>query len=225
MSTPEAPLRADRLEESADLSELTPEQLAALLEQAEAEVAAAEEAAEAARARVHPARRSRTGSRRRSRWQTGAYVVAVLCSVAMVAASGLILFGHRNAVQDQQNRAEFAAAAKQVAVTLMSIDFNDPQAGMHRIIDNSVDPFRAEFQSSSDEFVKLSADAKVTTKATASVAAVQSATADSAVVLVAATSTVTNADGVAEPPRSWQLKLELQRDGDRIKMSKVDFLQ
>lgn len=225
MSKPEAPLRADRLEESADLSELTPEQLAALLEQAETEVAAAEEVAEAARARVHAARRSRTGSRRRSRWQTGAYVVAVLCSVAMVAASGLILFGHRHAVQGQQNRAEFAAAAKQVAVTLMSIDFNDPQAGMHRIIDNSVDPFRAEFQSSSDEFVKLSADAKVTTKATASVAAVQSATADSAVVLVAATSTVTNADGVAEPPRSWQLKLELQRDGDRIKMSKVDFLQ
>ncbi|WP_263998977.1 hypothetical protein [Mycolicibacterium vanbaalenii] len=91
--------------------------------------------------------------------------------------------------------------------------------------DNSVDPFRAEFQSSSSDFAKLSADAKVTTKATANVAAVQSATADSAVVLVAATSTVTNADGVAEPPRSWQLRVELQRDADRIKMSKVDFLQ
>src|SRR5690606_19045045 len=104
----------------------------------------------------------------------------------------------------------------------MSIDFNDPQAGVQRIIDNSVDPFRAEFQSSSSDFAKLSADAKVTTKATANVAAVQSATADSAVVLVAATSTVTNADGVAEPPRSWQLRVELQRDADRIKMSKVD---
>ena len=71
-------------------------------------------------------------------------------------------------------------------MTLMSIDFNDPQAGIQRIIDNSVDPFRAEFQGAAEDFVKVATDAKVTTKATANAAAVQTATAESAVVLVSA---------------------------------------
>ncbi|KWX66305.1 hypothetical protein [Mycobacterium sp. NAZ190054] len=198
MSKREAPMRADRVAELDDLGELTAQQAALS---------------------------AGTGDRPRPRWKWVAGVVAVLCAVAMAAASGHILWEHRNGVRDQQNRAEFAAAAKQVVVTLMSIDFRDPQAGAQRIADNSVDPFRTEFQSSVDDFVRLSADAEVTTKATANAAAVQSATADSAVVLVAATSTVTGADGVAEAPRSWRLAVDLQRDGDRIKMSKVQFLQ
>ncbi|HEY9265827.1 MAG TPA: hypothetical protein VIQ11_14610 [Mycobacterium sp.] len=163
--------------------------------------------------------------RRRSRWRSVAGIVAVVCSGVTVAAGGLIWSEHSNAMHDQQNRAEFAAAAEQVAVTLMSVDFDDPQTGVQRILDNSVDPFRSEFQSTTDDFVKLSADAKVTTKAVANAAAVQSISGDTAVVLVAAASTVTTADGVAEGPRSWQLKLDLRRDGDRIKMSKVEFLQ
>jgi Mce-associated membrane protein len=166
-----------------------------------------------------------SGGRRRPRWPVVAGVAAVLCSVVMAAASGHILWEHRNQARDQQNRAEFVAAAKQIVVTLMSIDFRDPQAGVQRILDNSADPFRTEFQSGAEDFVQLSTDAGVTTKATANAAAVRSATTESAVVLVAATSTVTNADGVAEAPRSWRLAVDLQRDGDRIKMSKVEFLQ
>ncbi|ADU00519.1 hypothetical protein [Mycolicibacterium gilvum] len=162
---------------------------------------------------------------RRPRWQTAAGIVAVLCSVAMLAAGGFIWSEHRDAVRGQQSRAEFAAAAEQVAVTLMSLDHADPQTGVQRILDNSVDPFLSEFRSTTGDFVKLSKDAEVTTKAVANAAAVQSISGDAAVVLVAATSTVTNADGVTEAPRSWQLKLDLRRDGDRIKMSKVEFLQ
>lgn len=163
--------------------------------------------------------------RRGLRWRTAAGIVAVLCSAAMLAAGAFIWSGHRDAVHDQQNRAEFAAAAEQVAVTLMSLDHADSQTGVQRILDNSVDPFLSEFRSTTGDFVKLSADAQVTTKAVANAAAVQSISGDTAVVLVAATSTVTTADDVTEVPRSWQLKLDLRRDGDRIKMSKVEFLQ
>lgn len=160
-----------------------------------------------------------------SRWHTAVGIVAVLCSVAMVAVGALIWSHHRNALRHQQDRAEFAAAAEQVAVTLMSVDFDDPQTGVQRILDNAVDPFRSEFQSTTADFVRLSEDAKVTTKAVANAAAVQSISGDTAVVLVVTTSTVMTAEGVAEAPRSWQLKLDLRRDGDRIKMSEVEFLQ
>ncbi len=47
---------------------------------------------------------------------------------------------------------------------------------------------------------------------------------DSAVVLVAASSRVTNTAGAKQEPRTWRLSVSLQRDGDAIKMSKVEFV-
>lgn len=161
---------------------------------------------------------------RAPRWRWVAGGVALLCAVAMSAASGFLMVSHHQHLDEQHNRAEFVAAAKQVAITLMSVDVNDPDGGVQRILDNSVDPFRSDFAGAAEDFVRVTKDARVTTKATAHAAAVKSATAESAVVLVAATSTVADADGVTEPPRSWRLSVELRRDGDRIKMSGVEFM-
>lgn len=236
----------------ADIAELTPEEVIAVLEHAEAEAAKAEARAVAAQARARAARlHAKThpptsgmdpvadatedsdrapapptvdGGRRRPRIRTVSFASALLCSAAMLGGSGYIVWTHHAATQEQHARAEYAAAAKQAVVTLMSIDFNDPQAGVQRIIDNSVDPFRAEFEGAADDFVKVATDAKVTTKATANAAAVQTATAESAVVLVSASSTVTNAAGAQEAPRSWRLTVDLKREGDQIKMSKVEFV-
>ncbi|MGE2834716.1 hypothetical protein [Mycobacterium sp. SMC-4] len=160
----------------------------------------------------------------RLRWRTIAGSVALFCAAAMAATSGYLVWDHNRHLDEMHSRAEFVAAAKQVAVTLMSIDVNDAEGGVQRILDNSVDPFRSDFASAAEDFVKVTKDAKVTTRATANAAAVKSATAESAVVLVAATSTVTDANGVAEPPRSWRLSVDLRRDGDRIKMSNVEFM-
>ena len=55
-------------------------------------------------------------------------------------------------------------------------------------------------------------------------AAVESMTDDSAVVLVSATSTVTNAAGAKQDPRPWRLSVNVARDGDRVKISKVEFV-
>ena len=53
---------------------------------------------------------------------------------------------------------------------------------------------------------------------------VESMTDDSAVVLVSATSRVTNSAGAKQEPRSWRLSVNLERIGDQIKMSKVEFV-
>ena len=59
---------------------------------------------------------------------------------------------------------------------------------------------------------------------TVTAAAVQSMTDDSAEVLVAATSRVSNTTGANQQPRSWRLSVSLQREGEQIKMSKVEFV-
>jgi Mce-associated membrane protein len=47
---------------------------------------------------------------------------------------------------------------------------------------------------------------------------------NSAVVLVATKSEVTNSSGANKEPRSWRLSVTVQRDGDQIKMSRVEFV-
>lgn len=157
-------------------------------------------------------------------WRRLAAVAVVLCSCALLVMSAWMIRQHQHAQVDQRHRAEFVAVARQVVVTLMSIDYNDAEGSVQRIVDNSTGPFRTEFQGAADDFVKVSKDAKVTTKATVNAAAVESMTPDSAVVLVAASSTVTNAAGAEEAPRRWRLTVDLQREGDQIKMSKVEFV-
>ncbi|ULN50303.1 hypothetical protein MI170_13785 [Mycolicibacterium goodii] len=209
-----------------------------LAEKAEAEAAEAESAAAAARERASRLRqqagaatepaRGRPGRFRvrlsRPRWTTVAAAVALLCTAALLTVGGYLTWDHRKTVHSERMRAEYTAAARQVAVSLMSIDHNNADGDVQRIIDNSTGEFRDEFTRASEDFVRLAKDAKVTTEATATAAAVESMTDDAAVVLVTVSSTVTNAEGAKDSPRNWRLSVDLRRDGDQIKMAKVEFV-
>jgi Mce-associated membrane protein len=65
---------------------------------------------------------------------------------------------------------------------------------------------------------------KVVTEGTVNATAVESMTGDSAVVLVQATSKVTNSAGANQEPRSWRFSITVTRDGGQLKMSKVEFI-
>jgi Mce-associated membrane protein len=135
-----------------------------------------------------------------------------------------MVINHRHQAAEQQRRAEYAAAGRQSAVTLMSLDFNKAKDDVQRIIDNSTGTFRDDFKNQAEDFVKVAQDSKVITEVAVNAVAVESMTNDKAVVLVSATSHVTNAAGAKQEPRSWRLSVDLQRDGGQIKMSKVEFV-
>jgi Mce-associated membrane protein len=95
---------------------------------------------------------------------------------------------------------------------------------VQRIIDNSTGDFKDDFKNQADDFIKVAQESKVVTEVTVNTAAVESMSDDSAVVLVSASSRVTNAAGAKQEPRSWRLSVGLKRDGGQIKMSKVEFV-
>ncbi|MFV8166852.1 hypothetical protein ACNQVK_32885 [Mycobacterium sp. 134] len=150
--------------------------------------------------------------------------VAILVSGALLAASGYMIWYHQQADREQQRRAEFSAAASQAAVTLMSIDSATAQDNVRQIIDNSTGQFKDDIQSSAEDLVKAAQDSKATTKATVKASAVQSMDAESAVVLVGTATTVSNSAGANQQPRNWRLSLTMVKDGEQIKMSKVEFV-
>jgi Mce-associated membrane protein len=142
----------------------------------------------------------------------------------LITLSVLMAINHRHQAAEQQRRAEYAAAGRQSVVTLMSLDFNKAKDDVQRIIDNSTGQFRDDFKNQADDFVNVAQQSKVITEVTVNATAVESMTNDSAVVLVSATSRVTNAAGAKQEPRTWRLSVSLQPDGGQIKMSKVEFV-
>ena len=153
-----------------------------------------------------------------------AAVLTVAGTCALITLSVLMVLHHRNFLRDQQRSAEYAAAARQSVVTLMSLDFNKAQEDVNRIIDNSTGTFRDDFKNQAADFVKVAQDSKVITDVTVNSVAVESMTDDSAQVLASATSRVTNGAGAKQEPRAWRLSVTLQRDGGQLKMARVEFV-
>jgi Mce-associated membrane protein len=153
-----------------------------------------------------------------------AMTLAVLATSALIAASVIMVREHRAATTDRTLNSEYLAAGRQSVVTLMSLDFNNVQDDVKRIIENSTGTFKKDFEDQAEDFVKVAQSSKVITDVTVTAAAVEKMTADTATVLVAATSRVTNTAGAKQEPRAWRLSVDLQRDGGQIKMAKVEFV-
>jgi Mce-associated membrane protein len=164
--------------------------------------------------------------RRRPKWSTIAAALAILIIIGAVSGSVYMVLAHRNATRQQHRVAEFDAAARQGVVTLTSLDFNDAKEGVRRIVDDSTGSFKDDFLKMADDFVKVVEQSKVVARGTVQAAAVEldTMTADSAVVLVACTSEITNAAGAKQDPRSYRLIVTMTRDGGQLKMSKVEFV-
>ena len=217
-----------------------------LARQAEAEATAAEARADAARARAEELRSrlqatseaetrtavptvalpGTTAGRPNARLRLVAGTVAALLTAGLLAATGYMLWQHHDNTQQRRQAAEYAAAARQGVINLMSIDYTTAQESVQRVLDGSTGRFRDNFADTADDFVQALKDEKIITKVTVNDTAVESMTSDTAVVLVSATS---RREGAQSPkdqqePRLWRVVLSLEHDGDQIKVSGVDFV-
>lgn len=162
----------------------------------------------------------------RAFWRPLRWIAATLMVLAIAASitvSVLMVRHHHDVQARQQRAAEYIAAGRQGVVTVMSLNFNTIDNDIKRILDNSTGEFKKDFQDKVKDFKKVALDSKVITEATSTAAGLESMTDHDAVVLVAARTKVTNSAGALQEPRSWRLVVDLVRDGDQIKISKVDF--
>ncbi|WP_055405381.1 MULTISPECIES: hypothetical protein [unclassified Mycobacterium] len=183
---------------------------------------ASDEPPEDAESEAEPAR-----SRRRlhlpslsAAWKAAAIVLIV----AFTAASGYMMWNRHETVERNQRAANFIAGARQGVVNLTSMDFNKAKEDVQRVIDSSTGQFRDDFQARAKDFTTVVEQSKVVTQGTVNAAAVQSINGDFALVLVAATSHITNAAGAKDEPRNWRLKVTVKDEAGQYKMSNVEFI-
>lgn len=151
-----------------------------------------------------------------------AAVIVLIC--AFVAASGYMVWQRHETTERKQRAANFIAGARQGVINLTSMDFNKAKEDVQRVIDSSTGQFHDDFQARAKDFTTVVEQSKVVTQGTVNAAAVQTINGDFALVLVAATSHITNAAGAKDEPRNWRLKVTVKDDGGQYKMSNVEFI-
>jgi Mce-associated membrane protein len=171
-----------------------------------------------------PSRRRRLHWRLRRPSRKGpAAAAAVVVSCATLTASGYLAWQHHNVVQQRQRTAEFAAAARDAVMAMLSIDPSKARDDVQRFADHTTGQFKAMVLLSAEDFVKAVEQSKASTKGTVQAVAVESMTQDSGVVLVAAKSERILPDQAKPEVRSWRVVVNLERDGGQLKISKVEF--
>lgn len=196
-------------------------QMRAALAEAEEAEAEARAAAEVARDRAAALRDEDqpVGSRR-----TLGLAAAFLLTAGALTLTALMVWQHGRVVAQREQEQRCIDAARDGIVALLSIDHTHAKADVQRILDLSTGRFHDDFSQSADDFVKTAETAKTVSVGTVKVAALDSANVDGGIVLIAATSEVTNANGARRDPRPFRMSVTVSCESGTCKMSDVEFV-
>ena len=151
-----------------------------------------------------------------------AATIVAIC--ALLGASGWMLWHHHTVVAERQRSAAYVAAARQGVINLTSLDFNSAKEDVQRVLDSATGEFKDDFQRRADDFASVVKDSKAVTQGSVRATAVESMSKDSAVVLVLANERITNSAGAKDDPRAFRFRATVVRDGDQLKISKVEYV-
>jgi Mce-associated membrane protein len=154
-----------------------------------------------------------------------AAVVSLAAVVALAGLTGWLVVGAVQAHQVEQKRATFLAVGRQAALNLTTINHNDADAAIKRILDISAGPFREDFQQRAEPFVQVVKQSQSDSEGTVTEAGLESVDGDHAQVVVSVSVKTTSPGAGAQPPRLWRMRLDVERTGNDTKVSKVGFVQ
>ena len=153
-----------------------------------------------------------------------ALAVGLLIVTALGGLVGWLGFRAHESHQHEQQRAMFLAAARQGALNLTTISYTEVDADIKRILDSATGTFHDDFEKRSQPFVEVVKQAQSKSQGTITEAGLESMQGDNAQALVAVTVTTSNAGAAQQEPRSWRMRINVQKVGDMAKVSNVEFV-
>jgi Mce-associated membrane protein len=150
--------------------------------------------------------------------------VGLVTTVALAGLAGWLGFRTYQSHQTQHQRALFVAVARQGAVNLTTIDYNEADADVQRILNSATGSFYDDFSKRSQPFVDVLKQTRSKSEGTVTEAGLESEHGDTAQVLVAVTVKTANAGAQEQDPRLWRMRIGVQRVGDGAKVSNVEFV-
>jgi Mce-associated membrane protein len=148
----------------------------------------------------------------------------VLIVGALGALAGWLGLGAHQVHQRAQQREVLLQAARQGALNLTTISYTEVDTDIKRILDSATGGFYDDFQKRSQPFVEVVKQAQSMSQGTVTQAGLESVDGDSAQALVAVSVTTSNAGVPEQQPRSWRMRISVQKVGDNAKVSNVEFV-
>lgn len=146
-------------------------------------------------------------------------LACLLLLAAVVALSVQVIGAHT----DRERNDVVTAIAREVTVRLLTVNPGDPKSAMDAVMDRASGDFRQQLIAQNDEFTAAVREAKVSSEATITESAVQSAGDTQAVLLLTANATVKNAKSPNGEQRQYRIVVELDRADGPWTVSKLDF--
>jgi Mce-associated membrane protein len=153
-----------------------------------------------------------------------ATIVGLVLVVALAGLTGWLGFRTYQSHQADEQRKLFLQVGRQGALNLTTIDWQQADANVQRILDSATGTFYDDFQKRSQPFVEVVKQAQSKSVGTISEAGLESESDNGAQVLVAVTVKTSNAGAPEQAPRSWRMRISVQKVGDEAKVSNVEFV-
>lgn len=145
----------------------------------------------------------------------------------LVVAAGLVGYlgfrTHQSQVAKDRDHM-FVEVARQGAVNLTTIDWQQADNDIQRILDSATGTFYDDFTQRSQPFVEVVKQAKSTSTGTVTEAGLETESGDQAQVLVAVSVKTTTVGAAEQQPRAWRMRIDVQKVGDQAKVSNVQFV-
>lgn len=156
-------------------------------------------------------------------WLNGALAVAL---AALLVAIGLVVTS-RDSADEELTAAqhEVAAAARTEALAFLTVDHRTMDVVVQRVLDGATGDFRKQYESQSKRLVREATRTQATSAGEVVALGVSDLDDDSATVLVAANSTVSNTSTKEPQVRYYRLELDLVREGERWLTRRLRFVR
>lgn len=147
---------------------------------------------------------------------TGVLVLALLVGWLGVRAQA-----SRSAAAEREM---FVQAARRTAINLTTIDYQDSEGDVRRVLDSATGEFYERFSQRAPLIIDTVKQKHSQAISTVSEAGLESQSDDEAQVLVAVNVSSTHLGGLTEPPHELRMRMTVQRVGEQAKVSDVEYV-
>jgi Mce-associated membrane protein len=153
-----------------------------------------------------------------------ATIAGLVAVVLLAGLTGWLGFRAYQSHQADEQRKLFLEVGRQGALNLTTIDWQQADADVQRILDSATGTFYDDFQKRAQPFVEVVKQAQSKSVGTIAEAGLESESNDGAQVLVAVTVKTSNARAPDQRPRAWRMRIFVQKVGNEAKVSNVVFV-
>lgn len=153
-----------------------------------------------------------------------ALVAGLVGVLALAGLTGWLGYRTWESQRAESTRELFLQVGRQGALNLTTINWEQADADVQRILDSATGTFYDDFQKRAQPFAEVVKQAKSKSEGTIAEAGLETSTDDEAQVLVAVTVKTTNAGAPEQQPRAWRMRISVEKLGDEAKVSNVEFV-